>query len=174
MPGLNELSPVQRFLMVRIVPWFIVLMGGLCMYLGFMTVYKARQSTDWPSVPGNVVESGIRTEHSSSSSGSSGSSTTYHANVVYEYRVDGEKLTGKRVSFGEYGREIPDHAQAIADRYPVGKEVPVYHDPESPDDAVLEPGAHGVPWLFIVLGIPILLFGFGMVYFLPGKAAKRQ
>ncbi len=171
MPGLNELGPGQRFFFVRIFPWFIILIGGFCMYLGFMTVHKARQSTGWPSVAGHVVESGVRTEHSS---GSGKSSTSYHANVIYEYRVNGDKHTGKRVNFGEYGREIPDHAQAIADRYPVGKEVPVYHDPDSPDDAVLEPGAHGVPWFFIVMGIPFVIFGFGLAYFLPGMAAKAR
>ena len=164
MPSLNELGPVQRLIMVRIFPWFIVLVGVGAIYLGFISVQKAMQSTDWPSVKGKVVESGIRTEKGPSSS-KTGSRDSYHANVIYEYDVIGKVYTGRKVGFGEYGREDEVHATKISEKYPEGEAVDVYYDPDQPSDSVLEPGSHGLPWFYIALGFPFLLFGGGLLYF---------
>jgi hypothetical protein len=169
MPALNELGPAQRFFIVRILPWFIIFAGGASIYLGVDSVLKAQQSTDWPSVKGRIVESGIRTQ---SGSTSKVSRVTYHANVVYEYDVIGKVYTGHRVSFGEYGTGDGIHANEIIKRYPQGENVNVFYDPDQHSVSVLEPGSHGVPWFFLALGFPFLLFGGALAYFLPKQAGK--
>lgn len=174
MPAFHELKPYQKFIAARILPWFILLMGGIAMYIGIDSMLNALQSKDWLSVEGKIVESGIRTETSSSSDSSRRSNTTYHANIIYEYLANGESFTGKRVSYGEYGRENETHAAGISKRYPQGEMVVVYYDPQKPSESVLEPGLHGIPWFFFALGIPIMIFGFGLVYFLPKMAAKPR
>lgn len=171
MPALNELGPVQRFFFARIFPWFIVLAGSFAVYLGLTTVLKAQESTDWPSVKGKIVKSGIRTERGTSSSATS-SRNSYHADIVYEYLTGEGAYTGRRVSFGEYGREDEIHATQVSEKYPEGETVDVYYDPDQPTESVLEPGSQGVPWFFLALGFPILLFGGVLAFFLPRQAAK--
>ncbi len=168
MPSFHELGPGQKFFFARIFLWFIVLLGVGSMYLGLNTMNLARQSTGWPSVQGTVTESRI---HSESHPGA-GKKPTYHANVEYAYTVDGEEHTGDRVSFGEYGTNDPSHAQAIIGRYPKGNTVAVYHDPDRPGESVLEPGSHGIPWFYLILGMPFLIFGLGLANYLPKMAEK--
>jgi hypothetical protein len=172
MPAFHELGPAQQFFFSRIFPWFIIFVGGGAIYLGFATVLKAKQSTDWPAVKGKVVESGIRAERGAGGTSSTGSRNTYHANVVYKYDVIGKIYTRQRVSFDEYGREDEVHATQISDKYPEGETVEVYYDPYNPSKSVLEPGSHGVPWFYIALGFPFLLFGGALAYFLPKQSAK--
>jgi hypothetical protein len=174
MPAFHELGPAQQFFFARIFPWFIVFVGAIAIYLGFISVQKAIQSTDWPSVKGKVVESGIRTERSMGTSSGAASRVSYHANVVYEYDVIGKLYTGRKVSYGEYGRENEVHATRISDKYPKGETVDVYYDPDEPAESVLEPGSHGLPWLYIAIGFPFLLFGGALAYFLPKQAAKAS
>jgi hypothetical protein len=168
MPSFEELSPSQRFFFARIFPLFPILAGGVALYFGVTTMVGAAASKNWPVVEGTVIASSIRAERGSSSgTGSTINRTTYHAEVVYEYVIKGTPFSGERVNFGEYGRETTDHAAAILDRYPEGTVVSVHYDPEEPERSVLEPGMHGVPWFWLLLGTPIFLFGVGLAVVMP-------
>ena len=73
----------------------------------------------------------------------SSDSSTYHAEILYSFTVDGEPRSGNRIAFGDYGSSNPSHAQEIVNRYPVGKAVRVSYLPGQPDVCLLEPGLHG-------------------------------
>lgn len=94
---------------------------------------QARSSLRWPSVMGTVTGSGTKTQ----SSLRGGPATA--ADVRYMYEVDGKRFEGTRISFGQYGTGDGGHARKEAEKYPVGKPVTVYYDPNSPATAVLEP-----------------------------------
>jgi hypothetical protein len=173
-PALHELSPVPRFFFARIFPWIVVAVGAFALYLGFETLYGGWASNAWPSVPGVVTSAEIEVQRGSGSSSGGAATDSYHGRVVYAYEVAGDSLTARRVNFGEYGTGESEHAEAIISRYPEGTEVVVHYDPGNPRDAVLEPGLHGIPWLYLVLGAPFFLCGLALARFLPRVAAHES
>ncbi|MCB1917825.1 MAG: DUF3592 domain-containing protein [Rhodocyclaceae bacterium] len=160
------MSPAKRFIAVRVFPWTTVLFASLFIWIGIDQVHKASASVEWPSVPGTVRTSGV-VEDSSSSGSRRSSSVTYHANVVYDYVVEGKAYQGERISYGSYGTGDEERATRIAAGYPEGAAVRVYFQPDDPGESVLEPGTEGVPWFFVAMGSAFALFGLLLARFLP-------
>ncbi len=133
------------------------LIGLMILGFGIREYFKAQASTGWPSVEGVVLRSEMDVDHSSSSSG--GSSTTYGADVAYEYQQGGTRRTGDRVEFGEISTGDSSDAQQVLDRYPVGREVTVYYNPEDPADSVLEPGVSGSTFFLPLFGCLFFVVG---------------
>jgi hypothetical protein len=79
--------------------------------------------------------------------------------VRYEYVVGGRTYTCDRVSFGDHSSSDAARAQAIVKRYPKGRKVTAYYDPEDPSLAVLERGTSG--WTYAPLGMGLLLLVIG-------------
>ena len=123
---------------------------------GVYSAVKAGQSSGWVSAQGTVLESGIDAD---TRTGDTGTSTTYQAEILYEYTVNGKEHVGNRVSFGDYGSSDRLRAERIHRRYRVEDAVTVYYNPDDPDDAVLEPGFSRSSFMFI---------GFGAIFFVPG------
>ena len=135
---------------------------GLCGLVaaiwGGFVLKSAKVSGSWPSVQGFVMES--RVESKTSKGSDNRQDTSYYAKVVYRYEIETAEYTCDTVSFGEHGTNKPDHAREIVKRYPKGKEVKVYYDPEKPKTAVLEPG---VTWSsYLPLGLGIVFVGVGV------------
>ncbi len=97
------------------------------------------------------------------------------ADIVFEFKVpDGagrDKLVrGKRIDISETMAE--EDVPAALQRFPVGKPVFVYYDPQDPEAAVLDPGAEdrrktvvGLFWLAVVfagLAFPIMVLTTGV------------
>lgn len=144
----------------------MIVVGILSILIGAQTMAGALASRDWPMVNGVVVETRIDTEISSSGSGGA-SSRTYRPIIIYEYAVEGVSHSAQRVAFGEYATGDPADAEKVRDTYPKGEPVQVFYDPDSPEDAVLEPGLHGIPWFFIALGLVFAGIGLLMAKFFP-------
>lgn len=93
----------------------------------------------WPRAPGEVtstrMESSSRTrrEHD----GRDISYTAYEPFVRYTYTVAGQTFDGHRIGRVAYSTD-QGAAQAILDRYPVGRRVEVLYDPRDPTTAYLE------------------------------------
>ena len=83
----------------------------------------------------------------------------YTANVNYRYTVKGTTFSSNTVSYGQHSstESSRDRQREIANRYPKGKTVDVYYDPQSPEEAVLEPGITGSSFLGLGLGIIIII-----------------
>ena len=137
----------------------LLMFGGVALFplaiilYGQYQLHQARQSEQWPVVPGKIVRSFVK---SSISEGE----TIYSADIKYAYTVQGVEHRSDVVVIGghSYG------ANATVNRYPLGKEVSVSYDPEKPRRAVLEPGvffygAHeiGGMILFSILTVASLL-----------------
>jgi hypothetical protein len=99
--------------------------------------------------------------------------TTYGAEVVYRYTVEGVDHLGKRIRFGEISTSDPDDAQQIVNRYPVDLEVAVYFDRADPGTAVLEPGIHAATWAMPAFGAIFLSAGL-LMFFTFGRVARRK
>ena len=108
------------------------------------------------SVPGKVVSSKVAQSRSNKQK------TRFRAGVVYKYTVDGREFQSDTISFGMESTSSKA-AYRIRNRYPKGKEVMVSYNPESPETAVLEPGA---TWTsYGVLGVGLAFFGVGLLLF---------
>ena len=118
---------------------------------------------DWPGTPGKVIESSVGRRRSSGSNG--GSSTTYHAEILYEFTVESTKFNGNRVAYGDYGSSNPSHARRVVNRYPKGKNVTVHYMPGNPEECLLEPGLKGQSWFLPGVGLIFFVVGSGMAVF---------
>jgi Protein of unknown function (DUF3592) len=126
------------------IPWFVYAMllapFGLILVAAGTKYLQVRAASDWPATPGRVVVSNsevrdVKVLDDSRADGKRSEKRNF-ANIVYEYTVSGQKLRNNRVEIGE-NRGNFEVAETIA-RYPVGKDVTVYYNPQHPRDAVLE------------------------------------
>jgi len=160
----------MQFFFSRIFPLIFVVVGASVVFFGIRGLTRARASIEWPSTQGTIVESSVERHRSS---GSNGSSTTYHAEILYEFVVDGTTYNGDRVAYGDYGSSSPSHARHIVNRYPEGKSIAVYYMPGNPEECLLEPGMKGQSWFLPGIGLIFFTAGSLMAVFLP-KALKKQ
>jgi len=139
---------------------FALLVGFGLLGLGCYQYSAARKARSWPSTQGEVIESRIEQRRSSGGSRHS-TSTTYAAVILYEYEVDGKTYSCDRVAFGLSSRvsQGKDDARAVADRYPKGKAVSVYYDPENPESATLEQKASGLAPAATISGLVSVTVG---------------
>jgi hypothetical protein len=152
-------------------PWsvYAMLLAPLAVIL-FAAIYKSlqvRAASHWPSTPGKVVVSNsqvrdIRVIDRTREDGFRFEQRNF-ANIVYEYAVNGDKLSNNRVSIdddrGNFGI-----AETIA-RYPAGSDVTVYFDPLHPQHAVLERDTPKGWWGCFGVGMAVALLAmFGSVF----------
>ncbi len=139
--------------------------GFLFMFAGYAT-YKyitnpleeeAKASELWPSVSGEIIISEIESH-------TSHGERLYSANIHYFYTVDGKKYSGSGITNTDASTSVQSSVKKDLKKYPRGKIVEVYYDPEFPEISVLEPGISfwngllfKIPFVFIFLGIIMFL-----------------
>ena len=122
----------------------------------------ANQALHWPTVKGEVVVSNIV-------SGSTGGKSLHvRANVRYRYTVkEKDYISGNIDSVG--------YAQAGIDinyvkKYPKGKQVSIYYNPDNPAQAILEPQKiKKTGYSALLIGFIFLLIGICSVQVYRGK-----
>jgi hypothetical protein len=129
---------------------------------GVNYIYLAHQSESWTETTGRVIITKVVCN-----SGSKG--TRYNPEVVYGYEVSGIVYYNDHYSYGfgsaaKYGfiGGRKDVAEESLKQYEVGKSVPVFYNPENPEQSCLKPG--GLDW---GNGLPIFLGAFfsgGIIY----------
>ena len=145
--------------------WIFVAFGamfaliGICIfYLGIRDLIRAKASVDWPTSPGKVLSSSVVQKRNSDGD------LYYHAEVVYEFKVNNTTYSGKRIAYGinhkHYGSSNPSEAQEIVNRYPQDKNVTVHYMPNNPKVCVIEVGVKGqVSSSLQFIGIYFVIFG---------------
>ncbi len=119
--------------------WFIVFVITIGMaWIATSSVYYSIESKGWPTVPGVVLNSDI--EYDPPDASSSSSKGTYTVKIEYRYIVNEEMYIGKRPQFGMVSSQNQSRAAELVGRYPKGKTVQVYYDPDKASRSVLEPG----------------------------------
>jgi hypothetical protein len=129
---------------------FIFLIGGPISgyFLGRIFV-EAIMSATWPTTSGIVTKAQV---------GETGVGR-YFADVAYTYRVGDAVFTGSRIraSDGEYN--IRDGAVQAIDNLTVGKQVPVYYNPASPRQSVLQAGAGFQEYVLLLVPVGMFVTG---------------
>lgn len=131
---------------------------------GFWRMRRASRSRAWPTVQGTLVSSTTASREAPplpSRDGDAAASrpprTLYRPEVAYTYTVGGRSYTGTQLGLDEVEVSSERHAQAHAARYVPGAPVTVFHDPEDPSRAVLEPGVGAASWAIPAVGAVFLV-----------------
>ncbi|MHA1995995.1 MAG: NosD domain-containing protein [Candidatus Hodarchaeales archaeon] len=131
--------------------------GGFGLYLLYSSIknlIKAFTSTRWPSVEGTIESSYIQ-KHVDGEGG-----TSYSSQVSYSYTINGKRYQSSEVKFGIPTQLWKGRAQKTVDKYPPTRIVKVFFNPNSPDEAVLEPGVKFGSLLSSLVMLIIMIFGF--------------
>jgi hypothetical protein len=130
--------------------------GAYLIYRSSQDKKKAKQSLNWPSTPGRVLESRVVESLSTDSDGDT--STTYKPYVKYEYSVIGATYTSDHIGIGPaVSSSNLRKAQDAVNRMPVGGTVTVFYNPDDPSDAVLEQRSNAT--VMLVVGIVLAAIG---------------
>jgi hypothetical protein len=113
----------------------------------------------------NWLEKTAKVERSTVVSESSDDGTQYRADVLYRYDHEGQTYRSDRVAFGgSWSSSDYDAAEAVVDRYALGKEVTAYVNPKDPRKAVLDPGWNwGLGFVGILTGVFFVVGLGGMI-----------
>jgi hypothetical protein len=137
--GSDIVVSVVPFSAVYVVPLGLALFGAPWIALGVYSLRKNNRIRRWPRAPGRIVSSTVRESRDPHHPEyHSGGGWDYAVNVAYTYTVGGT-YRGQTYQ-GEWGLSTGARAsaQALADRYPPGKDVSVYQDPQDPSISHLE------------------------------------
>ncbi len=133
--------------------------------LGLFTLRERSRSRGWERTPGRVVSSSVNDFVAKDGA------HTYRPMVVFSYSVGALRLMSNRLSFRSLSTSNRGDVETLIARYPAGKHVQVYYDPQEPDRAVLERG--GNPWLPLLAG-GACSFAAVAVRILRGRAERRD
>jgi hypothetical protein len=133
-----------------------LLIGGVvAIIFGIKARRKGEASNTWPSAQGIITNAWIEENTDTDEDGFS--STTYTPKWQYTFQAGGYEYTSQRVSYGAvkgYGRR--KKAQEELDKYPANSRVPVYYDPNDPNESVLIRGTKGT-MLGIIMGVILII-----------------
>ncbi len=119
----------------------------LAAYFSLRCLLLGIESQRWPSVLGKIVRSKVQEWRFGSLSGGGGGRTVFTVDILYDYRVSGKCYQGRRVAFRFWEEResfyIKKTARQAAERFPIDKEIRVFHHPKNPKIAVIEPGLFG-------------------------------
>ena len=152
-----------------------MLIGLVFFLLGGYQLLQGLTTKDWPAAPGKILSSQVQSGNRTSGGpvrSRKGSSKRYSVDVRYRYEVDGQEFEGDRLRFGNVSYKSRSKAQKVMNRYPRGKEVEVFYDPENPQSSVLIKGI-GLSWLAVGLGGVAFILGL-VVFIKTAKGARRN
>ena len=150
--------------------WLLFWSAITCAFDGVWLWMLATQALTWTyaATEGTVLES--RIEQAKDSDGD----TTFDAKIAYEYAAGGRKHRGETIRHLEMrmngGRQ---QAQESVQRFPVGKRVTVYFDPDRPAKSVLERDLRGGDFFLPLFMMPFNVIMLGGWYAVFGSWRKR-
>ena len=141
-----------------------LVIGGFGLAVLAIVVSSLREAAAmkrWPVAQGRVLSAKVEEYRESVSRGTGGPRdrmTLYRPVLLYEYEVAGKRFRGSRIAQSP-GLDcgVPEFAQKVIGRYPVGTAVAVRYNPKRPDESVLEPRVPGSWILAAAVGIALLV-----------------
>ncbi|WP_295006828.1 DUF3592 domain-containing protein [uncultured Dechloromonas sp.] len=129
---------------------FIVIFSLCALISSVKDFAKASASPAWPSTEGLVISSQIQRKCKNLAS--------YMPEILYRYTVEQQEYVGRRINFGDNLCRSKIDAERIANAYPEGKNIQVYFDPTSPENAAISVSSteSGTWSVFIVA---LIIFG---------------
>lgn len=148
----------NSWVLILIILFCLAFMGiGIGMLIKLVRNFsKARHSKNWLSTTGKIISSELDAQTTADENGYE--TTTYIANVLFQYVVNESTFEGDCINF-DYGIRTSnrDLEKSIVEQYPVGSQVKVYYDPEDPQQAVLEKRVNNIFTTILVSAVFILI-----------------
>jgi hypothetical protein len=141
--------------------------GIVLLAWGGNELWRAYKSQTWPDTQGTITSSYIHKQWTRDSK--SRSRAHYYPKVSYRYTVGGKSYSCNRIAFGGESGGKRGRAKKVVDRYPSGKKVTVYYNPQDPQVAVLKAGFSWGAILAFLAGLVFLVVGIVCL-----KAYRRQ
>ncbi len=132
----------------RIFIYVFLCLGLFAIALGTVRAKEAWQAKSWPTAQGRIILSKV-------TEGRLSKSRIRVARLCIEldylYLADGVAYEGHRLNAGWHCFASEQRIRELLKKYPSGKEVKVYYNPENPSQAMLEPG---LDWsIFFLWGV---------------------
>jgi Protein of unknown function (DUF3592) len=125
----------------------VVTLGGIGLSAwGWSILQKSRKMEQWPRAKGKIE-----------SFNDSSQQNDLLPEIIFSYQVNGKDYR-RQFEFPEGTHPLPEFVTFYKNKYPVGAEVEIFHDPEQPETATLEPGAQG-DWMILAMGIAFVVGG---------------
>ena len=137
---------------------FLVVGLGAGIY-SFNLYSTATESESWPTVKGDIIDSGANRVHKVQTGKSK-----WEAHVNYKYSVNEMEYENDRVKFGvDLSYDSYQLALKSISGYPSGGRVPVYYDPINPQNSTLEIGVSFFTYLGFGFSALIIMIGLGFL-----------
>ncbi len=125
---------------------------------------EAKASTEWPTTSGIITASEMTKEWKKDEQNLNKGDYMYSAEVRYNYSVGGKQYEGTRIDAAQSSTSSESSVKETLQEYAMGNIVTVYYNPESPNKAMLIPGASFVlkllfklPFVFGAVAILMIL-----------------
>ena len=125
---------------------------------GVNTVLQASRMERWPTADAVIVYSEVRVQ-----TPDEGGSSTYIADIRYQYDVEDRTYSSDRISPASYGTSNSSRAHEQVRKYSVGEIVAAHYDPDDVSYAVLETQWDKIYLLAFGAGFGALLLGLAML-----------
>lgn len=133
---------------------WILLLGSIYLFGVFAwTIIRIELSRSWPTTPGKIIESEIKTGFESS--GNNDYTWMHKPSVKYQYQVNLQVFTGDNVWFSQISTSWKSGASKRLEEYPVGTAVEVIYNPIFPSDSLLPSARPSGYWHCLLILIPI-------------------
>jgi hypothetical protein len=125
--------------------FLVFLLVGLVVFCFLVVgpVIKTVQGRQWNAVPCTVISSRVQSH-------SSDDGTTYSADILYAYEIEGREYRANRYQFLGGSSSGRRGKQRIVDQHPPGAKKICYVNPRDPTDAVLYRGFSTMMWFGLI------------------------
>ena len=140
----------------------LVIIGLILSTIAIRLYFYSQPTTRWPSVLGEVISTKVKLVNNLGG-------TFYRSVVHYSYKIYGKeyfsynirRMNTRSTSYNPLNDSLSrNKAEMKIKEYTQGKSIEVYYNPNSSQEAVLEPGIYlSAIAIFLFVGIPLILLG---------------
>ena len=149
--------------MIKLFFAFLAVSGLAFALFGIYFITLGNKVGSWPSVEGQIVSVGIKTQLP----GSTGPAYTkeqrdrlreYYPQIDYRWNINDIEYAGFRYRLGETHEKYDSRqeARAAAKKFKQGESISVYYDPEDPSQAVLDKTTTFSIYVPLIIGLLFL------------------
>lgn len=125
--------------------------GGIAVFTSeFLNPYlESREARDWTSVDATVLKSEIKRNDDSTS-----------INLAYRYSFQGSEYQGDRFELSDASRNFSTQTyKETAKDYPKGSQIPIWINPNNPEQSVFKRNMVITNWIALPFSIPFITIG---------------
>jgi len=110
---------------------------------------ESKQAQSWTQVEATVIKSNLKKNDDS-----------YNIDLKYSYRFQDKKYTGDRFELTGSGRNFStDTYKETVTSYPKGSKIPIWINPEKPQQSVYNRGMVTTNWISLPFSVPFITIG---------------